>query len=109
VTDNENQCQQCGGTVRLEYRIGFEQGRPMDLRVDPPTFLKICPGHPIESSVSDWKHLSNQQKYSLNKLQERMKAHFAAEVKAFFEKYPELTLEYNFTIDAFLRGHEVGQ
>lgn len=105
---DDNICQQCGGTIRIEYTMGFEQGYPMDLRSSPQTMLKLCPGHPNKTttSTSDWGHLSNEQKYSVNKLRQRMQDHFAAEIEAFYTKHANLKLEWDFTLDAVLRDKE---
>lgn len=46
-----NICEQCGGYLRIEYTLGFEQCRPNDIRWDvqesiPDKPIKLCPGHP---------------------------------------------------------------
>ena len=45
-------------------------------------------------------HLDNAQKYSLKTLRQRMQGHFQAEVQAFYIRYPNLHLEWDFTINA---------
>ncbi|HEX3640661.1 MAG TPA: hypothetical protein VHV10_05170 [Ktedonobacteraceae bacterium] len=101
--ENSNLCQQCGGTRRIVYTMGFEEGRPRDLRADPPTFLKLCPGHPAQTEDSQEETLSNEQRYSILKLKQRIVDHFLAEIEAFYTVHPGLRITWDFTIDAFTR------
>jgi len=106
--ENSNICQQCGGTIRIEYTMGFEQCYPVDLRSSPQTMLKLCPGHPNKTATptSDWEQLSNEQKYSVTKLRHRIQDHFATEIEAFYTKHANLKLEWDFTLDVLLRDKE---
>lgn len=56
-----NICVICGGVKRIEYVIGFEEGRPRDMRLNAPESLpetgwRLCPGHPepATGTVSPW-------------------------------------------------------
>jgi hypothetical protein len=56
---SDNICVQCGGIVRIEYTIGFEQCRPRDMRVNldnkPDRPLRLCAGHPEPAPKHDGK------------------------------------------------------
>ncbi|OLD63937.1 MAG: hypothetical protein AUF65_00890 [Chloroflexi bacterium 13_1_20CM_50_12] len=100
---DNNLCQQCGGTIRMTYTMGFEGGKALDLRADPSSMLKLCPGHPKQTASSQEEDLSDEQHYSLRILRHRMDEHFTAEISAFYVKHPNLRLDWDFTIDAFPR------
>jgi hypothetical protein len=101
-----NLCELCGGVITVIWTMAFEEGRPRTLRADPSQFLKMCPGHPHRTAASEWEHLSDEQKYSIRTLQHRMQQHFATEIEAMYLRYPNVRLDYDFTIDAFLREKE---
>ncbi len=47
--NNDNICAQCGGILRLEYTIVFEQCSPHEIRLnldnEPDRPIRLCPGH----------------------------------------------------------------
>lgn len=46
---NDNNCSQCGGILRIEYTISFERILPAEIRVTSlPDGYKLCPGHDVE-------------------------------------------------------------
>ena len=101
--ESGNVCQQCGGTIRITYIMGIEYCKPVDLRANPLTMLKMCPGHPKQTDSSQEEDLPDEQRYSLMKLRQRMDEHFSAEISAIYVKHPNLRLDWDFTIDAFPR------
>lgn len=51
TVEKPNICGICGGVQRIEFVMGFEEGRPYDLRIEHRELLpegewRICPGHP---------------------------------------------------------------
>jgi hypothetical protein len=47
VSEESNTCNVCGGILRFEWIMAFEQCRPRDMRVEPrdPMTFRLCPGH----------------------------------------------------------------
>lgn len=65
-----NVCEICGGVKRIEYVIGFEEGRPRDMRVESPSLLegewRLCPGHPEPAQKHDGRLDEDYQVYQSN-------------------------------------------
>ncbi len=65
---SNNICEQCGGFLRIEYTIGFEQCQPKDMRYDlkvndNENAFSLCPGHPEPTSKHDGKLGNNDNVY----------------------------------------------
>jgi hypothetical protein len=99
-------CDLCGGVITVTWTMIFEEGRPRTLRAYPTQFLKMCGGHPHATVEAEHARLSDEQKYSMRMLRQRMQSHFGAEIDAMRLRYPELKLEYDFHIDALLHERE---
>lgn len=89
MTIDSNTCKQCGGILRLEYVIGFEDGRPHDIQVKPdpmPTPFRLCFGH-----FDQPKHDGKLDKYN--------------EV-AYGDVYANLKLGWGYTRGILINGYD---
>jgi hypothetical protein len=106
----ENICPQCGGLLKIEYIVEFNQCLPHSLRIEPtlPPIVRLCPGHPTMRDMSDWEQLDNEQKNDVSQLRKYITDDFIAATELFYKKHPELQLTWQFTLNALIRGkHDV--
>lgn len=67
----QNICPRCGGVLRVEYTIAFEEGAPREIRVNAhelPTEAawRLCPGHPAPAQRHDGKLGEDEYVYYQN-------------------------------------------
>lgn len=78
MSEESNVCAICGGMKRIEYVIGFEEGRPHDMRVESPSLLpeggwRLCPGHPEPVTAHDG-FLDEKREYEVSWWQKQSEA-----------------------------------
>lgn len=104
-TADSNMCEICGGVLKIEYTMTFEQCRPLSLRVEPTSPPYLCPGHTVESSnTRDWHKLNVEQQYDVDQLRRQIADYLIEQTKAFYVQHPELRLTWSTTLDALIRG-----
>ncbi len=108
MSEQENICKQCGGLLRFEWTLVFEQCSPHEVRHEPKSIPDqgLCPGHTHSSLSKEWERLDSEQKYAIGRLRDSIASTIISLTELFERRHPELKLTWNFTLDALIREQE---
>lgn len=104
MSSEENICKQCGGILRVEWTMAFEQGIPRDIRFEPQMLenQRICPGHSMNAHTNAWEQLSADQQCAVGQLRREVADGLISLTETFRKDHPELKLTWSVTVDALL-------
>ncbi len=88
MSNENNICEICGGVKRIEYTIGFVEGAPHDMRVEPhelPVAWRMCFGHPEPAQKHDGDLGHNASVWIEDE------QHITADGETFYTKYVKIS------------------